>query len=235
MGVPSDYETDPGRYRLGIAVAGAHATESLYALVAGRLAELGARRVLDVGCADGVLRAGLTSGPTSGLTSGRPWLVGLDRATPLLRAHPRPVVRADATRLPFRKESFDAVTALNMLYHLRDPVPALREARRVLRPGGHLLASTISRTDSPELAAYWTRTPTSFDAEDAPALVAQVFEAVTVRAWDAPLVTLPDPAAVRDYLTGRQAPPEVADRAARELGTPVAVTKRGVLVIGSRR
>ena len=231
MGVPFDYEVDPGRYRLGMSVTGAYAAESLYALVAARLVGLGARRVLDVGCAEGVLRAGLTSG----LPSGGPWLVGLDRATPLLRAHPPPVVRADATRLPFREGSFDAVTALNVLYHLLDPLPALRDARRVLRPGGHLLVSTISRTDAPELAAYWIRGPTSFDAEDAPALVAQVFEAVTVHAWDAPLVTLPDPAAVRDYLTGRQAPPEVAAHAARELATPVAVTKRGALVVGARR
>jgi SAM-dependent methyltransferase len=226
MGVPSDYETDPKRYRLGMAVTGAHAGASLYALVAARLVELGARRVLDVGCADGVLRAAL---PQAG-----PWLVGLDRAAPLLRAHPRPAVQADATRLPFRGTSFDAVTALNVLYHLPDPLPALREAHRVLRPGGQVLVSTISRTDSPEFRAYWIRRPTSFDAEDAPAVVAQVFEAVAVHTWDTPLVTLPDPPAVRDYLIGRQAPRAVAERAARELATPVTVTKRGALVVGTR-
>ncbi|TQC44569.1 hypothetical protein EEB14_36545 [Rhodococcus sp. WS4] len=61
---------------------------------------------------------------------------------------------------------------------------------------------TIARTDSPELAGHWTRPATSFDAEDAPDPLAKVFDAVTVDPWDAPLVTLPGPAAIRDYLTG---------------------------------
>jgi SAM-dependent methyltransferase len=222
VGVPSDYTADPGRYRLGMAVAGAHATASLYDLVAAVLTGLAVRRVLDVGCADGVLRAALPA----------PWVVGLDRAAPLLRAHPSPVVQADATRLPFRPAAFDAVTALNVLYHLPDPLPALREARRVLRSGGHVVVSAIARDDSPELAAYWVRPPTPFDAEDAPALVGRVFDAVAVHPWDAPLVTLPDAGAIRDYLVGRQAPAAAADRAAAELPVPLAVTKRGVLVVG---
>jgi SAM-dependent methyltransferase len=220
--VPSDYAADPGRYRLGTAIARAHATASLYDLVAAVLTELDARRVLDVVCAEGVLRAALPG----------PWVVGLDRAAPLLRVHPPPAVQADATRLPFRPAAFDAVTGLNVLYHLLDPLPALREARRVLRPGGHVVVSAIARDDSPELAAYWVRPPTPFDAEDAPALVGRVFDAVTVHLWDAPLVTLPDAGAIRDYLVGRQAPVAAADRAAAELPVPLAVTKRGALVVG---
>jgi Methyltransferase domain len=34
---------------------------------------------------------------------------------------------ADAARLPFDTGTFDAVTALNVLYHLADPVPVLHE------------------------------------------------------------------------------------------------------------
>ena len=110
-------------------------------------------------------------------------------------------------------------------------MPALRAARRVLRRGGHLLAATIARSDSPELARYWRRPATPFDAEDAPAVVAQVFENITVHAWDAPLVTLPDSAAIRDYLLGRQAPPAAAEAAARSLPAPLRVTKRGALLL----
>lgn len=41
--------------------------------------------------------------------------------------------------LPFDVGSFDLVTALDVVEHLDDDVAALRELRRVLRPGGHLL------------------------------------------------------------------------------------------------
>ncbi|MCV2489790.1 class I SAM-dependent methyltransferase [Geodermatophilus sp. YIM 151500] len=227
MGVPCDYDTDPDRYRLGVRSARAHTAADLYGQVARLLGELGARTVLDVGCADGPLRAALSG-------SG-PWLVGVDVSAVLLRDHPAPVVRADAARLPIRDGVLDAVTALNVLYHLADPVPALREARRVLHSDGHLVAATIARTDSPELSAYWSRPATSFDAEDAPGLLARVFDSVAVFPWDAPLVTLPDAAAVRDYLVGRRAPLATALAAARELRAPVDVTKRGaVLVAGGR-
>jgi hypothetical protein len=97
-----------------------------------------------------------------------------------------------------------------------------------------IAAATIARTDSPELAAYWARPATSFDAEDAPALVARVLASVTVFRWDAPLVTLPDTVAIRDHLVGRQVPTEVAFAAARWLRTPLVVTKRGALIVAGR-
>jgi hypothetical protein len=52
-----------------------------------------------------------------------------------------------------------------------------------------------------------------------------------VHAWDAPLVTLPDGDAIRDYLAGRQAPPAAAEAAARALPVPLRVTKRGALLV----
>lgn len=120
------------------------------------------------------------------------------------------------------------------LHHLPDPLLALREAHRVLRAGGHLLVSVIARNDSPEFRDYWTRTATSFDAEDAPGLLAQVFDSVSVYTWDAPLITLPTPTAIRDYLLGRQAPANVADAASREMSVPLSVTKRGALINAGR-
>jgi SAM-dependent methyltransferase len=54
----------------------------------------------------------------------------------------------DARALPWGSETADAVVLFGPLYHLTDRadrLQALREARRVLRPGGTLLAAAISR------------------------------------------------------------------------------------------
>lgn len=52
----------------------------------------------------------------------------------------RSVAQARAEDLPFRDESFDVVTALDLLEHLDDDVAGAREIYRVLRPGGTFLA-----------------------------------------------------------------------------------------------
>ena len=51
------------------------------------------------------------------------------------------VVRGDLQHLPFAQHCFDAVVSLDVLYHadIRDDRCALREIRRVLRPGGWLI------------------------------------------------------------------------------------------------
>lgn len=54
----------------------------------------------------------------------------------------------DARRLAQADQSMDVVLLLGPLYHLTersDRVMALQEARRVLRPGGHVIAAAISR------------------------------------------------------------------------------------------
>jgi SAM-dependent methyltransferase len=47
-------------------------------------------------------------------------------------------VVADAHNLPFRSASFAGIVLLDVLHHLQKPCAFLREAARVLRPGGRL-------------------------------------------------------------------------------------------------
>ena len=51
----------------------------------------------------------------------------------------------EATALPFTTESFDKALSIHTLYFWRDPIEALREARRVLKPGGAFVLTFLPR------------------------------------------------------------------------------------------
>ena len=97
------------------------------------------QRLLDVGCGPGRLHSSLDSLGVN--------VVGLDRSAGLLReaqsAAPAAAwVRGDATALPFGGGCFDRVCAFGVLYHVREWPAALKEMRRVARPGGRVIIST---------------------------------------------------------------------------------------------
>lgn len=50
--------------------------------------------------------------------------------------------QADAAAMPFDDGEFDAVVAMHMLYHIPDPVAAIAEMHRLLKPGGFLAVTT---------------------------------------------------------------------------------------------
>jgi SAM-dependent methyltransferase len=52
---------------------------------------------------------------------------------------------AGLSELPFSDASFDLVLSRSVFEHFEDPVPVLKEIRRVLRPGGHLVFRTPNR------------------------------------------------------------------------------------------
>ncbi|MBC7248280.1 MAG: class I SAM-dependent methyltransferase [Actinobacteria bacterium] len=56
-----------------------------------------------------------------------------------------PVREASIYELPYEDGSFDLVTCLDVIEHLRLDLPAFRELARVLRPGGHLLVTLPAR------------------------------------------------------------------------------------------
>lgn len=61
---------------------------------------------------------------------------------------------ADALDLPFADAEFDAVTVAFGLRNMADYAAALREMRRVLKPGGHLLILDFSLPCGPLRAPY---------------------------------------------------------------------------------
>lgn len=61
-------------------------------------------------------------------------------------ALPHRFANADATRLPFRDGTFDAVLSLGVIHHVPDIAGACRELGRVLRPGGALYVAVYARS-----------------------------------------------------------------------------------------
>jgi SAM-dependent methyltransferase len=91
-------------------------------------------RVLDVGCGTGWLArhfehyTGVDASPAAVEEAAR---------------HGRDVRLADVDEpLPFPDATFDGVVLKDLLEHVADPVAVVAEARRVLRPGGRVFASS---------------------------------------------------------------------------------------------
>ena len=67
------------------------------------------------------------------------------------------IVHAPAEHLPFADAQFDAVVSTLVLCTVVDQPTALRELRRVLKPGGRLLFIEHVRSDDPKLARWQDR------------------------------------------------------------------------------
>ena len=63
---------------------------------------------------------------------------------------------ADATKLPYTDNSFDAVLIANALHIIPEPEKALREIDRVLRPGGILIAPNFVEHKGTLLSRLWS-------------------------------------------------------------------------------
>jgi ubiquinone/menaquinone biosynthesis C-methylase UbiE len=99
-------------------------------------------RILDLGCGTGIVARVLRE-----RLGGAARLTGLDINAPML-AKARSIApdiawhEGSAVALPFADRSFEVVLAQQVLQFVPDREAALREIRRVLVPGGRLVAST---------------------------------------------------------------------------------------------
>ncbi|MEU5873629.1 methyltransferase domain-containing protein [Glycomyces sp. NPDC047369] len=140
-------DTDPGR-DLTLAERTASQAE-LYRQTLARIPTPPGVQLLEIGCGIGVgtaLVAREYAAYTTGLDRSKAQLAraadanaeALERLSGRLQFQ-----EGSATELPFPGDSFDGAYSVEALQHVDDLAAVAREARRVIRPGGHLAAATF--------------------------------------------------------------------------------------------
>ena len=98
-----------------------------------------------------------------------------------------PFVAGDGMSLPFRDETFDAVTISFGLRHIVDPLVGLREMLRVTRPGGRLVVCEFSTPTNPAFRKvymeYLMRALPRLAMGVSSSADAYVYLAESIRAW----------------------------------------------------
>lgn len=184
-------------------------------------------RVLEVGCGEGELAERLTATVTE--------VVAVDqspRMVELTRARGVDARVADIQELPFPDDSFDAVLAAWMLYHVPDLDRGLSEVARVLRPDGRLVATTNGAEHLVELLALGglERWEMPFDGESAEEILRRHF--ATVERRDAHgTVTFHDVDTVRSYFASSERLSGALDRLPEALHVPLVARRRPVVFV----
>src|SRR5215469_4301363 len=173
----------------------------------------GTQVVADVGCGNGFdLRQLVPDGLCR-------YAIGVDLSAGMLRSLGSLIdsgrlslVQADAQQLPLADASVDVAMAMHMLYHVPDIPAVVHELRRIVKPGGTVLASTnmsgtlaeINELFSVAVSAQLGQTvdpmpALSFTIENGARALGAVFSEVAVHRHDQPL-SFPDAEPVVSYL-----------------------------------
>ncbi|MFE0389680.1 class I SAM-dependent methyltransferase [Streptomyces bungoensis] len=174
--------------------------------------DVAGRRILDAGCGSGPLSAALRDRGAV--------VTGIDASAAMLALARRRLGDDVALhegdlrdRLPFADGAFDDVVASLVLHYLEDWGPALAELRRVLRPGGRLIASVdhpiVAYTFHDPRPDYFATTDYAFD---------WTFDgqSVPMRFWRRPLHAMTDAFTTAGFRLSAISEPQ-PDPAAREL------------------
>ena len=110
-------------------------------LLDGYYALEGKLRVLDIGCGTGAMLDDLA--PFGDVTGAdfAPEALAFCRERGAGNGTNYKLTRADVRCLPFQSNSFDVVTAMDIIEHIDDDKAASREILRVLKPGGRLFVT----------------------------------------------------------------------------------------------
>lgn len=125
-----------------------------------------------------------------------------ERMVALTRQSGVEAVLGDVVSLPFEDESFDCVVAGWVFYHVSNRELAIAECARVLRPGGRLVAATLSDENLSDLWEYLgapQQRTLSFSSVNGAEQLARSFVHVEVREAHG-VVVFPTPESVRRFV-----------------------------------
>ncbi|HMP76013.1 MAG TPA: metalloregulator ArsR/SmtB family transcription factor [Kiritimatiellia bacterium] len=139
------------------------------ALAAGLAAGFSGRTVLDLGCGEGAL--------TLLLARFAKRVTAVDQSKAMLR-HVRArakddgladhveTVEGDLERVPLPDAGYDAVFLSQALHHAARPAHAIREAARLLNPGGHLVVLDLARHAQDWVRSEWADQWLGFEEDE---------------------------------------------------------------------
>lgn len=148
----------------------------------------GTGRFLDVGCGTGALALAVLNGLTGATVVGvEPSKAYVDHCRDRIRDERVEFESGNAMALPFDEDTFDASLALLILQEIPDPPLAVREMRRVTRPGGRVATCQWDFADGlPMFTMFWDTVLETVADDELRSLATRVT-----------MVDYPDPGALR--------------------------------------